>query len=1354
MTTSSSSSSSYIQQHASGGSNAQGRAINKMLLEILRDRVIDPIRLDLAIESYCDRMDCVNLATLLFHTGKKRMILLPCYISRIAKRFTSVKEELRSREASNAIYGLKAMSSELPEVRELVHAIASKIYASHSQFAAQGVGNALYGLQMMTSEHEEVRYLLSVLSTKVAQCVELLEAQNIGNAMYGLRGMNSDYKEVRSIIIALTPKIATAREDLNGQALGNSLYGLQSMNSKESEVRLLLAVLATKVSHTWEDLKAQEIGNALYGLKRMSSDVPEVRILVASLVTKIGKSPEVLDAQAIGNSLYGLQNMRSNHPEVLSLLTILAEKLTLSFSELDGQAMGNSMFGLQGMSSEYPEVRAVINALSTKISTSCLDLNAQELGNCMYGLQSMTCEYGEVRYLMTVLLQKLQSCKQELSSQEIGNAVFGLQGMCSSYSETRVLTRHIAVKVQQSHAILEPHCIAMCLFGLQRLSSECEDVRLLVLALSTKIEHSWKLLSAQNISSGIYGLHSLSSSEIEVRCLVKALVAKVMSCRDELTANQIGYLFLGLQHMSSEHTEVLALISALTEKIAKSTYQWTLTTLSMVLFGAQGLSSSHDEVGLLLQAVAAKAVNLFPSSSSDKTGIGTVTDNGHLLANCFFGLQRMDTDNASVCIILNVLFYRLTSLCATSSNGAAVVDARMCASIAYGVQNCSCTFEVVKGIMSLIADLVQQIASSFLLDLPHHRNSKGPPLCDSSISNILLPYPDLAIDRSECKLVDLLTLFQYFSLSLFALRDLDFDRELQRRLDSALVSLRQAVDMHELELVSRQLTNPERRMAKEVSELLSKDPFVVSTGVFVRGFFITVLIQPSKVPMKAFQAASASAGVVSTDLSIEIKGSSYSFPCKELFYRLRRSYLEAIGVGGGRGGGVLKVEYVPVESFRQDNHHGMKIHSAVLLPLYSMEGAAESLPLAYNKSLLGCSSASFSLGSSSDSFMHSSATQSNSWDAAVASGPQEQWVDDDYAANNEMLRANGLHKRQIRLQQRQASSSSSSYTPKLPLGMTLSWQGTWPLFDKTLFFVTNPAASNHHHHHLASSYILPVSPSQGMSLNMDRIISSGPSMPRGSISSIDSTTSDSILIGSSSSSSPMNSSRLLFNGGGSGDLSLSTNSRLPIHTLSRAQQAEEDVRLQLNCYRMMEDSVIGSSVVVGGKDNPEATQLTSRSLDTMMIGGHVVAAVAARSPSIRSVEAFDSNSIISRTSVNTDINSVVSASIKLGGSTATSFPLSPSSGKQQHLHTIVAAASSSSPPSLSSYLSSDIDFGLDPRPGSQQFNRSPCSLSSSTGDKDEDEIDDELAALEAQLEVARLEAKIKALKAKKKQQAK
>ena len=237
----------HAQNSGTGGSNAQGRAINKMLLDILRDRVIDPQRLELAIETYTERMDCVNVATLLFHTGKKRLLLSPAYISRIANRLITLKEELRAREASNALYGLKCMSSDVPEVKELVLALANKLSTSSSEFLAQAVGNALYGCQMMTSDHEEVRQLLQVLAMKVAQCSELLEAQNVGNALYGLRGMNSDHKEVRAVINALTPKIATAREDLNGQALGNSLYGLQSMSSKEPEGISMLLVFSTSV---------------------------------------------------------------------------------------------------------------------------------------------------------------------------------------------------------------------------------------------------------------------------------------------------------------------------------------------------------------------------------------------------------------------------------------------------------------------------------------------------------------------------------------------------------------------------------------------------------------------------------------------------------------------------------------------------------------------------------------------------------------------------------------------------------------------------------------------------------------------------------------------------------------------------------------------------------------------------------------------------------------------------------------------------------------------------------------------------------------------------------------------------
>lgn len=185
-----------------GGSNAQGRAINKMLLDVLRSRIVDPNRLALIVDANIERMDCVNLATLLFHTGKKRLLLTPLFIKRIATRFSLLKEELRAREASNALYGLKCMSSDAPEVRQLILALAHKVSLSSSDLVAQAVGNAMlvfififihlfvllllpcrYGCQMMTSDYEEVRFLLQVLAVKVLKCTELLEAQNVGNAL-------------------------------------------------------------------------------------------------------------------------------------------------------------------------------------------------------------------------------------------------------------------------------------------------------------------------------------------------------------------------------------------------------------------------------------------------------------------------------------------------------------------------------------------------------------------------------------------------------------------------------------------------------------------------------------------------------------------------------------------------------------------------------------------------------------------------------------------------------------------------------------------------------------------------------------------------------------------------------------------------------------------------------------------------------------------------------------------------------------------------------------------------------------------------------------------------------------------
>lgn len=836
----SSSRDSYMS--SSGGSNAQGRAINKMLLEIVRERSIDPPRLHLVIETFVDRMDCVNLATLLFHTGKKRFLLSPSHVKKIADRFNILKEELRSREASNALYGMKCLSSEVPEVRELIYAIGNKIAASSSDFVAQAVGNALYGCQMMSSEYEEVRFLLLVLSNKVTQCTELLEAQNVGNALYGMRGMSSDHREVRAIISALAPKIAKAKEELNGQALGNSLYGLQSMSSKEPEVRNLLAILATKAARTWEELKAQEVGNALYGLKRMSTDCPEVRILLAALVPKIASSPDLLDAQAIGNSFYGLQNMKSDNPEVLSLLGVLAEKVAISNPELDGQAMGNSLYGLQGMSSEFPEVRAVITALTQKIHTSCLEMNAQELGNALYGLQNMISYHPEVRRLMVALAHKVSSSRHELTSQEIGNALFGLQGMSSEYTETRLLIIQIADKIHQSHSVLDPQGVSNSLFGLQRLSSESKEVLNLIHALSFKVEQCWKLLGSHHLAHACFGLQGLSSESPEVRFMVKGLVQKIVNCREEMTAKQLSNALFGLQNFTSNHVEILGLITALTEKISLSGDVWNWQQISMAFYGIQGMNSDVEEVTLLLNVLHHK-VSFAPISDIDANCLG----------NMVFGFQRMKSTNVEVSKIFNLILPAVLHF----SHGEHL-SALACANMLFGIQSFSFDNEYSRKIFEALFSRSQSIFEKMLSGM--NRTTE----MHIEVNNL---YQALSIVSSQ--LVDQVlhqSLAQHVSLVLKAVEQM----------------FMQQTDM----LPLRDLTIAENNAFNELRSSLPRDAFNVRSPCYFRGFEVGILIQPMNKPSAPTNSASCA------NLIIEICGSSFQHPSKERYSQLRNAYLE------------------------------------------------------------------------------------------------------------------------------------------------------------------------------------------------------------------------------------------------------------------------------------------------------------------------------------------------------------------------------------------------------------------------------------------------------------------------------
>lgn len=772
----------YGQQNFAGfeSPGALGRAINKQVLETMRDQVFNLQRLDNIIKAYVDQMDSVNLATLLFHSAKKKVVLKPFQVAAVAARLMTLKEELKPREASNALYGLKGFSSDLPETRQLIAALTIKIAATCTDFGAQGIANALYGLQSTTSDHEEVRALLLVIATKVQICTQQLDQQHISNSLYGLRGMNSDHAEVRLLINALIPKVSNCKEELTGQSIGNSLYGLQCMDSDSEEIRGLLVAITNIISPHARDLQAQEISNALYGLRRMSTCY-EVSMVIGVLANIIAQTPCLLDAQAVGNCLFGLQSMQAV-PEVLYLLSVLALRISASYEVLDGRAMGNALYGLQGLSSEHPEVRAVLGAMENKIYTSPHLMNAQEVSNALYGLKNMSSEHREVCQLMEALAFKVSTASQKLDGQQLACALYGLQGKTSAVKATRMLLAALSERYQPN-AAFDQHGMCLAMYALRGMSSECKEVRNMVSILTHKVDLCWKPLTGEQIEQVCWGLQGLSIEEEEVRRLLTALLPKI-AASDAMSPQQLANAIFSLQNMSSRHQEVLDVMNAFAIKVSTSE-KWNGWQLSQALFGLQGMQCTSQEMAGLLSALIDK--------------LGPLAMSWDMLANAIYGMQRFELSD-QVSALLAALQAPMLTLEAS-------IPARVLANMIFGMNGLSAHMLFVRQMLSAIAE---------------------------RMANLQLSANDYT---------DTLSLYQAAAVSVHSIPDLDRFVVVKSALTDQLTRLQQFLEVNSSLRQAAPLSAIEVSAAQAVTQALIGQPFGFRSGALVYGFEVSMLIK-------------------------------------------------------------------------------------------------------------------------------------------------------------------------------------------------------------------------------------------------------------------------------------------------------------------------------------------------------------------------------------------------------------------------------------------------------------------------------------------------------------------------------
>lgn len=285
---------------------------------------------------------------------------------------------------ANALYGLRNMSCNYREVRETVELLTPYLQLEkNSENDGQGISsknigdsqsksvnyfksphhisNAIYGLRKMSSRYEETRRLLTALTGVInynqkhtaadfTNAGFIMKPQEVGNLIYGLQSLSSDDFEVKNIIRAITPIISTCVEPMSGTNIAGMLYGMRLLSINEIEVAVLWNIIthfmtmgskALKASRTSASdrdrlmMKPGEVSMALYGLSNSSSDYPEIREvieLLTPLIAEYGDSGSVVvGATDRCLMVYGLRNMSTQYTEVLELIDRLIPLLSAPY---------------------------------------------------------------------------------------------------------------------------------------------------------------------------------------------------------------------------------------------------------------------------------------------------------------------------------------------------------------------------------------------------------------------------------------------------------------------------------------------------------------------------------------------------------------------------------------------------------------------------------------------------------------------------------------------------------------------------------------------------------------------------------------------------------------------------------------------------------------------------------------------------------------------------------------------------------------------------------------------------------------------------------------------------------------
>ena len=584
------------------------------------------------VERKATHMNTSNLVALFYSMACANVRMGKNVAAPMARALTNVNKKQRTAitlctddlltptDIGKLFFGLRSFDSHSPDTFPLIKTLAFSVRAlrntlgpasgvsSRPPLSSRTIGSICYSLMNLSTDHPEVRELVAELTKLISSApnLEPLSNRAIGNALYGMKNFTSDSPEALALLETLCVQVETSPSLMEGVHTANALFGLKGMDSTHPEVRRILLALVNKMDASCV-MTPKEVCMSLHGLVNMNSHHVEVRRLLEKLTPVLAALP-LYSIDSVGTSvaLYGLRNMHSEHVEVRGLIQAIADISPASISTAgtqvisgftDASHMSNSLYGLQSMSGDHREVLALVDLLTHKIksTTPDVEMSGVHLSAAIYGLKGLPSCCDQVRELLKQLTWRVSiSHNLHLSTSHFQNMLFGLQNMSSAQSEVRNLISALLTQIsQQEGSKLKQesrygHFVASCLYGMREMSSDYDEVRAILATLlkeaiidgnGTEADTrtaAAATFSPQEISNALYGLQGMSSQCKEVREIISMLTESLAvlderrEAGDDFISQGKGMCVYGIQQMTLEHDEVRNLLSALMRMLTRN----------------------------------------------------------------------------------------------------------------------------------------------------------------------------------------------------------------------------------------------------------------------------------------------------------------------------------------------------------------------------------------------------------------------------------------------------------------------------------------------------------------------------------------------------------------------------------------------------------------------------------------------------------------------------------------------------------------------------------------------------------------------------------------------------------------